>query len=39
MIHFVKCNKFNNRIVLLGLRNKQIADDYVPSNDAIEMFK
>ncbi len=24
--------------VLLGVRNKQIADDYVPSNDPIAMF-
>lgn len=24
--------------VLLGLRNKQIADDYVPSNDPVAMF-
>lgn len=25
-------------IVLLGLRNKQIADDYVPSTDPVAMF-
>lgn len=23
---------------MLGLRNKQIADDYVPSNDPVTMF-
>ena len=34
MMHFVKCKKIIY-IVLLGLRNKQIADDYVPSNDTI----
>jgi len=25
-------------LVLLGVRNKQIADDYVPSTDPIAMF-
>ena len=37
MMHFVKCTLYYN-LVLLGLRNKQIADDYVPSNDPIAMF-
>lgn len=37
IIHFVKCNSIIT-LVLLGLRNKQIADDYVPSTDPIAMF-
>lgn len=37
MMHFVKCIFFYYS-VLLGVRNKQIADDYVPSNDPIAMF-
>ena len=36
-MHFVKCN-FVINTVLLGVRNKQIADDYVPSSDPIAMF-
>lgn len=38
MLHFVKCKFLFKSLVLLGVRNKQIADDYVPSNDPIAMF-
>lgn len=36
-MHFVKCTFLFNQ-VLVGLRNKQIADDYVPSADPVAMF-
>ena len=39
MMHFIKCILLILLLVLLGLRNKQAADDSVPSTDVIEMFK
>jgi hypothetical protein len=30
---------FSNSIVMLGLRNKQIADDSIPNQDVLQMFK